>query len=118
MDGAGGDDELEISAGDDSYIGGPGADRLSDNEARPVTKIPERPGFDLDLGAGKADKDGYGGRDTVGGIENVWVDRFGTIRGDAGPNVINASQADVYGGAGDDTIHGTNGHLHGVPETT
>ena len=92
---------FEGRGGNDLIDGKGGIDRVDYNFATG--------GINVNLADGRAWQDGYGGTDTLVGIENVrgsnWND---TIRGDAGNNVLEggAGQDVLQGGAGNDTIDG------------
>ncbi|MAO54815.1 MAG: hypothetical protein CMM61_03855 [Rhodospirillaceae bacterium] len=103
--GGAGDDLLLGGAGDDSYDGGTGDDTVSffgaDN------------GVIVDLGAGTAGDDGYGGTgDTFTNIENVeGTDFADQLTGDAFSNFLagNSGADSITGGGGADTLQGGEG---------
>ncbi len=91
------------SGGDDLIDGGAGTDRVdhADSEFGIVV--------DLSLGSGQVIDDGFGGTDTLIGIENVrgsyWDDQ---ITGDAGANELRGDYGNdtLSGGDGDDSLIG------------
>ncbi|QDH72526.1 Ig-like domain-containing protein [Brevundimonas sp. M20] len=93
--GGAGDDVLSGGAGTDTLIGGGGRDTADYADA--LT------GVDVRLNGGVTRNDGFGGTDTLIGIENVTGSAFDDLLiGDAGSNVLR-------GGLGRDTLIGMDG---------
>ncbi len=107
--GGDGDDMLWGQAGDDILIGGAGIDRFAFhvNTGSGAANV-DASGFDVS-GAEQTVADGYGGTDTMTGVDGVFIltgSGDDTIVGSAGHDLINAGIGwdNVDAGAGDDTI--------------
>jgi Ca2+-binding RTX toxin-like protein len=103
LDGGNGNDILEGGAGDDRLIGGKGIDAASYRDGHT--------GVHVDLSTGIA-KDGFGGTDTLTGIEVVLGSRFeDTIIGSAGNDDLrgNGGEDALLGGGGNDILRGGEG---------
>jgi Ca2+-binding RTX toxin-like protein len=103
LNGSGSHDTLDGQAGNDALDGGLGidTDHYSTDPA----------GVTVNLGPGTA-TDGFGGSDTISGVENVAGSAFpDTVTGNGSDNVLNGNDgADVLnGGGGDDTLNGRAG---------
>jgi Ca2+-binding RTX toxin-like protein len=113
------DNTLLGGEGDDRLVGGPGHDTLLGGDGTDTVDYSAAPhGVDVDLGRRMAAADGtfdpYGRAvtDRIEGVENVIGSPFDdTLRGDAGPNVLDglAGNDRLMGGAGDDTLFGRDG---------
>ena len=107
LTGDGEDNVLIGNAGDDTLTGGEGADTVSyanDPDGVEVTL-----GEDPDAGTGA---DGYGGIDTLNGIENVSGSAYDDIlTGNSSDNVLSGEAGDdvIQGLGGDDTLTGGDG---------
>ncbi|PJK27668.1 beta strand repeat-containing protein, partial [Minwuia thermotolerans] len=101
--GEAGDDVLQGGDGSDTLAGGAGADTLDGGNGIDTADFAEDTGaVSVDLVAGTA-SDGFGGADSLTGIENVTGSGFAdAIGGDAAANLL-------AGGAGADTISGGDG---------
>ncbi|WP_374764328.1 hypothetical protein [Yunchengibacter salinarum] len=114
-----GDDVLRGGAGDDRLSGGGGDDTLdggSDLTGDTVSFSGARAGVVADLAAGVASNDGFGDRDVLISIENIFGGSSGdSLAGDGGRNEIDGASGDdllegrgqadsLFGGAGDDTL--------------
>ena len=96
LDGGRGDDMLWGGFGDNNIMGGKGIDTLNYRYAPSSVFI-----F---LGGGFAFRNGYGGQDTIQGIENVVGSKFDDLLGgDMSDNVL-------IGGEGNDALVGRAGH--------
>ena len=121
LDGGDGNDTLWGDAGDDTLIGGAGIDDLEYSLSVAAVTV--------DLVAGTA-TDGYGGTDTITGIENITGSLFNdymigddndqnfygrdgddTLNGGGGIDLLAGGDGDdsLYGDAGDDILHGGEG---------
>ena len=101
LDGGLGDDVLQGLAGDDTLIGGLGIDQADYSQAGGAV--------DVDLESNRADSDGYGGSDTLSGIEDLSGSNFDDfLKGDANDNSLsgNAGADSLIGGAGVDVLDG------------
>jgi Ca2+-binding RTX toxin-like protein len=112
LDGGAGDDTLVGGAGGDTLIGGSGNDRLFGNSGLDTVDYSgDISGVIVRLSVGQA-TDGWGGRDTISGVENIiGSDYNDRLEGDSNNNDINGGEGDdlIYGWAGDDTLYGENG---------
>ncbi|WP_109796442.1 calcium-binding protein, partial [Minwuia thermotolerans] len=110
--GEGGNDLLEGGAGNDTVIGDAGDDTLDGGDGIDTADYFEDTGaVVVDLLAGTA-TDGFGGADSLTGIENVAGSTFNdTISGDAGANSLDGDAGDdsMAGGDGADTVSGGDG---------
>ena len=88
-------------------IGGAGANNLDGGGGDDVVDYSFTPGpVDVDLDAGIAADNGFGGSDTLSGIENVFGSAFNDVlTGDEFANIIKGGGGadDMTGGDGDDT---------------
>ena len=104
LDGGAGDDILIGAAGDDSLIGGEGLDSADYSVATVAVNI--------DLSAGEVTNDGFGGVDSINGIENLTGSDFSdTLAGDSQDNVIEGGLGNdvLIGRGGDDFLSGGEG---------
>ena len=104
LDGRDGDDILIGAAGNDTLIGGEG----SDSADYSVATL----GVNIDLSAGEVTNDGFGGRDSIEGIENLTGGDFDDLlSGDAQDNVLSGGDGDdtLIGRAGNDLLSGGEG---------
>lgn len=110
--GGSGADTLRGGPGNDLLEGGPGNDRLDGGSGTDTLDYTASPaGIMVDLGAGRADDDGFGRTDTIAGVENVLgTPAADVIVGSSGPNFLR-------GGKGDDVLMGAGGNdlLRGGP---
>ena len=114
LDGLGGNDFIFGLGGNDTLTGGPGDDFIDggDGALDTVDYSSSTSGVTVDLAAGTA-SDGFGGTDTLVGIEAVVGSDFDdTLTGDAGNNVLDGGDGNdtIDGGAGDDTLDGGDGN--------
>jgi serralysin len=109
LDGGAGDDTLVAGAGSDALIGGAGNDRLFGNAGVDTADYSaDIAAVTVRLAVGQA-TDGWGGRDTLSGIENIIGSAFNDrLEGDAAANEIEGGNGNdtIYGWAGDDTLYG------------
>ena len=104
LDGRDGDDILIGAAGNDTLIGGEG----SDSADYSVATL----GVNIDLSAGEVTNDGFGGRDSIAGIENLTGSDFDDLlSGDAQDNLLSGGDGDdtLIGRAGNDLLSGGEG---------
>ena len=124
--GGAGNDTIRSGGSEDFVAGGPGDDVLdgggSSLDATGPTVLlynlssiigvsPSGP-MHLDLGAGTVGADGFGGHDTVAGIEHVYGTQFGDVlKGGPGPDTLEGLGGNdtLAGGGGNDVISGGDG---------
>ncbi|WP_315900559.1 calcium-binding protein [Maritimibacter alkaliphilus] len=117
-----GNDVLQGGTGEDELWGGAGNDSLDGGAGRDLARyLDSTSGVTVDLGAGQA-LDGFGGTDTLVGIEGAHGSDFGdTLRGDGADNELfgfagndllqGGGGADtLVGGAGEDSLQGGSGN--------
>ncbi|EWY35780.1 hypothetical protein N825_34355 [Skermanella stibiiresistens SB22] len=98
-------DDVEGGGGDDTLDGGAGFDEI-DYDGSPT-------GVHVDLGAGKAFKDGWGGTDTITNFEQLRGSYYSDLLiGSARGENLNAESGDdiLMAGAGDDILRGAAGN--------
>jgi len=104
LDGRDGDDILIGAAGNDTLIGGEGRDS-ADYSVATV-------GVDIDISTGVVANDGFGGTDTIEGVEDVTGSDYDDIlSGDDQDNVLSGGTGDdvLLGRGGDDLLSGGEG---------
>lgn len=102
LNGFGGNDTLVGGGGDNELNGGPGNDTADYSRTSDFFGPPAN-GVDVDLAAGTANPNAFGGMDTLSDVENViGTDFADTIRGDDDANRLE-------GRGGGDTLEGRGG---------
>lgn len=113
INGGNGDDVLVGDKGSDFFIGGAGNDSISGGQGIDTVSYAGSPaGINLNLSRDTA-QDGYGGIDTIIGVENVIGSQFNDIIVASNfANVITGGNGDdrITAKAGDDTVTGGNGN--------
>lgn len=109
LDGGAGDDTLVGGAGGDTLIGGSGNDRLFGGSGIDTADYSaDIAALNVRLHVGQA-TDGWGGRDTLSGIENIIGSAFNDrLEGDGNANEIEGRNGNdiIYGWGGEDTLYG------------
>lgn len=111
--GTGGDDTQTGSTGNDTFVGGAGNDTIiGGGGVNVVTYVGAPTGVYVRLNHGDVPNDGFGGTDTISGVQNVTGTAFNdTIVGETGANVLRGGDGyDVLIGlGGDDVLFGGSG---------
>lgn len=111
VDGGAGNDVLFTSAGNDILIGGEGHDTFIASDATQHLV--------MDLGAGTIANDGFGGVDSISGVETIFgSDHGNTITGSGGNDMIFGGEGGdtIVAGAGNDVLYG-GGAYNGTRDT-
>jgi len=113
--GLGGDDTLIGGGGNDHFTAGSGSDYVDGGAGSDLVSFEylATSGANVDLAAGVASADGYGGSDTLISIENVNGTEFGDhISGDSVDNYLDGRGGNdiIVGGAGNDWLEGGAGN--------
>jgi Ca2+-binding RTX toxin-like protein len=114
LSGGAGDDIISGSGAADTLIGGAGNDTLNGNGGSDVADYSAAAsGVVVNLAAGVASNDGYGGTDTLSTIEWATGSAYNdSITGSGGANTLNGGDGDdtINGGGGSDTLNGGAGN--------
>ena len=114
LDGANGNDKLYGGTENDRLIGGAGNDKLDGGAGIDTGDYSGSPaGVEVSLKDGKAENDGYGNKDTLSHVENLYGSAFDDkLTGDSGANKLKGNDGNdlIWGLGGDDHIDGGNGN--------
>ncbi|MFO1036424.1 MAG: calcium-binding protein [Geminicoccaceae bacterium] len=108
-----GDDRLVGGNGDDVLVGGPGNDILDGGIGIDTANFSGSSGVLVILGSDGFADDGYGGFDTLVGVENlVGTSFYDYLEGDSGANRLDGGAGDdcLFGDAGNDVLVGNTGN--------
>ncbi|MGD1700439.1 calcium-binding protein [Dapis sp. BLCC M229] len=103
-----GNDVMYGFEGDDQFLGGQGNDRIYGGDGSDTANYTDSTsGININLENGENNDDGFGTKDTLNSIENIFGSKHNdTITGDDNDNVLASAQGNdiLTGNSGDDTF--------------